>query len=179
MTSWKATSKESTQSVPVWAESLKSMVLLLRKTMDFESDVRQADATIAETGSRVHELRGQVAAQERRIVTQIRAVPNQYSVERLTTMLFTPSALAFHQPASAWRLAGRGTPASFRLATSTFTHHEKHEVHEKHEKDHSVSCLSRFRVLRGYRKNVTLMEERGQVISLTEAWNWCDAEGAA
>jgi uncharacterized protein involved in exopolysaccharide biosynthesis len=61
--------------------------LLLRKTMDFESDVRQADATIAETGSRVHELRGQVAAQERRIVTQIRAVPNQYSVERLTTML--------------------------------------------------------------------------------------------
>jgi hypothetical protein len=27
--------------------------------------------------------------------------------------------------------------------------------------------------------NVTLMEERGQVISLTEAWNWCDAEGAA
>jgi len=61
--------------------------LLLRKTMDFESEVRQADATIAETSSRVHELRGQVAAQARRIVTQIRAVPNQYSVERLTTML--------------------------------------------------------------------------------------------
>src|SRR5436190_1110666 len=54
---------------------------------DFESEVRQADATIAETSSRVHELRGQVAAQARRIVTQIRAVPNQYSVERLTTML--------------------------------------------------------------------------------------------
>ena len=32
--------------------------LLLRKTMDFESEVRQADATIAETSSRVHELRG-------------------------------------------------------------------------------------------------------------------------
>lgn len=61
--------------------------LMLRKTMDSETALREADAALAETRSRVLELRRQVAAQNPRIVTQSRVVPNQYSVERLNTML--------------------------------------------------------------------------------------------
>lgn len=61
--------------------------LMLRKTMDSETALREADAALAETRSRVLELRRQVAAQDPRIVTQSRVVPNQYSVERLNTML--------------------------------------------------------------------------------------------
>lgn len=61
--------------------------LTLRKSMDADTALRDADASLAETAGRVRELRKQVATQERRIVTQSRVVPNQYSVERLNTML--------------------------------------------------------------------------------------------
>ena len=61
--------------------------LVLRKALDSETALREADVALAETSTRVRELRKQVAAQERRIVTQSRVVPNQYSVERLNTML--------------------------------------------------------------------------------------------
>jgi uncharacterized protein involved in exopolysaccharide biosynthesis len=61
--------------------------LTLRKAMESDTTLREADAALAETTSRVRELRKQVGAQERRIVTQSRVLPNQYSVERLNTML--------------------------------------------------------------------------------------------
>ena len=61
--------------------------LVLRKAMDAESDLRQVEAALAETVSRVRELRRQVVSQSPRIVTQSRVLPNQYSVERLNTML--------------------------------------------------------------------------------------------
>ena len=61
--------------------------LTLRKAMDSDAALREADAGLAETAGRVGELRKQVASQERRIVTQSRVLPNQYSVERLNTML--------------------------------------------------------------------------------------------
>jgi uncharacterized protein involved in exopolysaccharide biosynthesis len=61
--------------------------LLLRKAMDFETALRETDAALAESESRLSELRMQVSALEPRVLTQSRAVPNQYSVERLNTML--------------------------------------------------------------------------------------------
>jgi uncharacterized protein involved in exopolysaccharide biosynthesis len=61
--------------------------LVLRKTMDAEASLHDTDTALAETTTRVAELRRQVAAHDRRIVTQSRVMPNQYSVERLNTML--------------------------------------------------------------------------------------------
>jgi uncharacterized protein involved in exopolysaccharide biosynthesis len=61
--------------------------LMLRKSMDAESALHDADAALAESASRAAELRHQVSAQNPRIVTQSRTLPNQYSVERLNTML--------------------------------------------------------------------------------------------
>jgi uncharacterized protein involved in exopolysaccharide biosynthesis len=61
--------------------------IVSRKVAESESALREADAALAETATRVRELRDQLAAQDRRIVTQSRSLPNQYSVERLNTML--------------------------------------------------------------------------------------------
>jgi len=61
--------------------------LVFGKTLDSETALRETTAALAETSTRVRELRKQVSGQERRIVTQSRIVPNQYSVERLNTML--------------------------------------------------------------------------------------------
>ena len=60
---------------------------MLRKAMDADTAVRETGAALAETEARLAELRKQVAAQSPRIVTQSRVLPNQYSVERLNTML--------------------------------------------------------------------------------------------
>jgi uncharacterized protein involved in exopolysaccharide biosynthesis len=61
--------------------------LMLRKSMDADTALHDADAAVAEAASRVAELHRQVGTQDRRIVTQSRVLPNQYSVERLNTML--------------------------------------------------------------------------------------------
>lgn len=61
--------------------------LMLRKSMDADTALHDADAAVAEAASRVAELHRQVSTQDRRIVTQSRVLPNQYSVERLNTML--------------------------------------------------------------------------------------------
>lgn len=61
--------------------------LILRKALDAETALHDAGTALAEASSRVKELRRQVSAQESRIVTQSRTLPNQYSVERLNTML--------------------------------------------------------------------------------------------
>lgn len=61
--------------------------LILRKAMDAETALHDAGTALAEASSRVNELRRQVSFHESRIVTQSRTLPNQYSVERLNTML--------------------------------------------------------------------------------------------
>jgi uncharacterized protein involved in exopolysaccharide biosynthesis len=61
--------------------------LVLRKAMDAESELRESEAGLAEISTRVRELDKQVAAEEPRIVTQSRVIPNQNSVEQLNTML--------------------------------------------------------------------------------------------
>jgi uncharacterized protein involved in exopolysaccharide biosynthesis len=61
--------------------------LTLRKVMDTESALHDLGSVIAETDTHIGELRQQVAALSPRIATQSRVLPNQYSVERLNTML--------------------------------------------------------------------------------------------
>ena len=60
---------------------------MLQKASDSESALNQADATIRDYTSRIADTRAQLAAAAPRVVTQSRTVPNEYSVERLGTML--------------------------------------------------------------------------------------------
>jgi uncharacterized protein involved in exopolysaccharide biosynthesis len=60
---------------------------MLQKASDAESALMQADAAIRNYASRIADSRTQLAAAPPRVVTQSRTVPNQYSVERLHTML--------------------------------------------------------------------------------------------
>jgi uncharacterized protein involved in exopolysaccharide biosynthesis len=61
--------------------------LILRKVMDEEAAFMEADASLADVASRLEDLRHQISAQSARIATQSRSIPNQYSVERLNTLL--------------------------------------------------------------------------------------------
>jgi uncharacterized protein involved in exopolysaccharide biosynthesis len=61
--------------------------LILRKQIDTAAGLKETDAALAETRARIADLHQQIAAQTPRIVTQTRSLPNQYSVERLNTML--------------------------------------------------------------------------------------------
>jgi len=61
--------------------------IVLRKMLDLQSSIREAEATKRETDKRIRELHDQIASASPRITTQSRRIPNQYSVERLNTML--------------------------------------------------------------------------------------------
>jgi uncharacterized protein involved in exopolysaccharide biosynthesis len=61
--------------------------LMLRRVMDIETALTEAAAGVAEAERRVLTLRSQLAVLPPRVVTQSRVLPNQYSVERLHTML--------------------------------------------------------------------------------------------
>ncbi len=61
--------------------------LTLRKLLEVEAALRDAQAQRAETALRATKLREQMAGMGRRITTQTRKLPNQYMVERLNTML--------------------------------------------------------------------------------------------
>jgi uncharacterized protein involved in exopolysaccharide biosynthesis len=61
--------------------------VILRKATETEGDLRQAEASKAEIEKRNTEMQQKVAALDLRVVTQQRVLPNQYSVERLNTML--------------------------------------------------------------------------------------------
>jgi len=67
------------------AESEKN--LYLQKLVELEVALRQAEAEAQDTAQRVAQLEPRVAAIPARIATQNRQVPNQYSVERMNTML--------------------------------------------------------------------------------------------
>jgi uncharacterized protein involved in exopolysaccharide biosynthesis len=61
--------------------------LLIRKVVEEQAALREAQANRSETQKRVAGLRSQLAGLAPRITTQTRQIPNQYSVERLNTLL--------------------------------------------------------------------------------------------
>jgi polysaccharide biosynthesis protein PslE len=61
--------------------------LLLRRVMETEQASNEASAAAKEASGRIQALQAQIASLDSRVVTQSRVVPNQYSVERLHTML--------------------------------------------------------------------------------------------
>ncbi len=61
--------------------------LALRKLLEVESSLREAQALKGETAFRASKLRDQMSSMGRRITTQMRKIPNQYSVERLNTLI--------------------------------------------------------------------------------------------
>jgi uncharacterized protein involved in exopolysaccharide biosynthesis len=61
--------------------------LNLRKMVDLEGALKETEAAYLENEQRVRTLRAQMTGVNPRITTQARKVPNQYSIERLNTML--------------------------------------------------------------------------------------------
>lgn len=61
--------------------------LNLRKMVDLEGALKETEAAYLENEQRARTLRTQLNGVDPRITTQARKVPNQYSIERLNTML--------------------------------------------------------------------------------------------
>ncbi len=61
--------------------------LTLTRLAETKSKLKDLEGAIAETDKRIAALGTQLSATDKRITTQNRVVPNQYSVERLNTML--------------------------------------------------------------------------------------------
>jgi uncharacterized protein involved in exopolysaccharide biosynthesis len=61
--------------------------LTLQKTADARSRMLEADAALNEATTRIARVEEQLAAIPKRITTQSRQLPNQYSAERLNTMI--------------------------------------------------------------------------------------------
>ncbi|MFN7919148.1 MAG: hypothetical protein U0Q16_03575 [Bryobacteraceae bacterium] len=61
--------------------------LVLRRCVEAEAALRAAEVAQAESEQRAIEAKGNMSGLAARITTQVRRVPNQYSAERLNTML--------------------------------------------------------------------------------------------
>jgi polysaccharide biosynthesis protein PslE len=61
--------------------------LLLRKLVDLDAAFKENEANRADTENRIRTLRSQSSGATARINTQSRVLPNQYSVERLNTLV--------------------------------------------------------------------------------------------
>lgn len=61
--------------------------LTLQKTADAKSKMLEAEAMVSETANRIQRVQQQLTAVAPRIITQSRSLPNQYSAERLNTMI--------------------------------------------------------------------------------------------
>src|SRR5256885_630903 len=61
--------------------------LTLQKTAEAKSKLLESEAAVNETTNRINRVEQQLAALPKRVVTQSRSLPNQYSTERLNTML--------------------------------------------------------------------------------------------
>jgi uncharacterized protein involved in exopolysaccharide biosynthesis len=61
--------------------------LNLRKMVDLDASIKEAEAAHRENEQKIQTLKVQLAKLTPRITTQARKLPNQYSVERLNTML--------------------------------------------------------------------------------------------
>ena len=60
---------------------------MLQRASESEAALMQADASIGEYTHKLVDIRGQLAASSPRVVTQNRTVPNQYSVEHMSSLL--------------------------------------------------------------------------------------------
>ncbi|HSP63664.1 MAG TPA: Wzz/FepE/Etk N-terminal domain-containing protein, partial [Pyrinomonadaceae bacterium] len=61
--------------------------LTLQKTADAKSKLLESEAAYNEATNRIKRVEQQLAATARRVTTQSRTLPNQYSAERLNTMM--------------------------------------------------------------------------------------------
>jgi uncharacterized protein involved in exopolysaccharide biosynthesis len=61
--------------------------MMLQQISGSESAVKQAEAAASEYTNRIAEIQKRLGDSQPRVITQSRVVPNQYSVERLNTML--------------------------------------------------------------------------------------------
>jgi uncharacterized protein involved in exopolysaccharide biosynthesis len=61
--------------------------MLLSRQIELQVTLHQAEAELKETTNRIASVKPRLEAMSHRIATQTRRVPNQYSVERLNTML--------------------------------------------------------------------------------------------
>jgi polysaccharide biosynthesis protein PslE len=61
--------------------------LMLRRVMETQNAVNEVSASLQEAESRVRTLKTQIVPLDARVITQSRVLPNQYSIERLHTML--------------------------------------------------------------------------------------------
>ena len=61
--------------------------LILTRLTEANGKLKDLDGKIAQDDKRIAALEAQLAGMDRRVVTQSRVLPNQYSVERLNTML--------------------------------------------------------------------------------------------
>jgi uncharacterized protein involved in exopolysaccharide biosynthesis len=61
--------------------------MILAKMLEANSKLKDLNGAIAETDNRINELQNQLKGMERRVVTQSKVLPNQFSVERLNTLL--------------------------------------------------------------------------------------------
>ena len=65
----------------------KQKELILAKVVESRSKLQDLDGKIAQNEKRIGALQSQLAGMDKRVATQSRILPNQYSVERLNTML--------------------------------------------------------------------------------------------
>ncbi len=61
--------------------------LTLQKTADAKSKMLESETALKEATDRIARIEQQLAAMPKRVVTQSRQLPNQYSAERLNTMI--------------------------------------------------------------------------------------------
>ena len=85
--------KQSEQQLTDFQQSNNLVVLsqqkdlTLQKTAEAKAKMLEADAALSEATNRIDRVEQQLAAIPKRIVTQSRQLPNQYSAERLNTMI--------------------------------------------------------------------------------------------
>lgn len=85
--------KETEQNLTNFQQSNNLVVLsqqkdlTLQKTADAKTKMLDADAALNEATNRIARVEQQLSAIPKRVVTQSRQLPNQYSAERLNTML--------------------------------------------------------------------------------------------
>ena len=85
--------KESEQKLSEFQQQNNLVVLsqqkelTLQKTAEAKTKMQDADAALNEATNRIARVEQQLASMPKRIVTQSRQLPNQYSAERLNTMI--------------------------------------------------------------------------------------------
>jgi len=90
---YEAQLKQSEQQLTDFQQSNNLVVLsqqkelTLQKTAEAKAKMLEADAGLSEATNRIARVEQQLAAIPKRVITQSRQLPNQYSAERLNTMM--------------------------------------------------------------------------------------------